>query len=84
MPSHDSQFPLLRTVREVIDALGGPTATASRIRVTLPAVSYYLRNGCFPRGRYLDISTALEELGYRVDRSLFHATPRSKSETHAA
>ena len=83
MPSHDENPPL-RSVREVVDLLGGPSETAEHLGITLPAVSYYLRNRCFPPGRYLVISKAVEERGRRVDSALFRSTPRPKSETHAA
>jgi hypothetical protein len=78
MPDHCDEIPLLRTVREVVDVLGGTNATAERVGVTPPAVSWWLSNGCFPPARFLDVSAALEACGYHVDRSLFR-----RSEAHA-
>lgn len=83
MASHP-ETPLLGTVREVVDMLGGTSATAARLDVSPPAVSIWMRKGCFPPARYLDISAAVEEHGGCVDRSLFRESPRLKSETHAA
>ena len=82
MPSHD-QIPLLKSVREVVNLLGGTRATADRLGVSAPAVSIWLAKGCIPPGRYLNVSGAVEELGHRIDRSLFRESPRAKSETHA-
>jgi DNA-binding transcriptional regulator YdaS (Cro superfamily) len=71
MPNHCDEIPLLRTVREVVDILGGTNATAERIGVSPPAVSWWLSNGCFPPARYLDIRGALEAVGRDVDPALF-------------
>jgi DNA-binding transcriptional regulator YdaS (Cro superfamily) len=83
MASHP-EAPLLCTVREVVDVLGGTSVTAARLNVSPSAVSIWMRKGCLPPARYLDISAAVEEFGHRVERSLFRESPRLKSETHAA
>jgi hypothetical protein len=83
MPSHNDKLPLLRTVREVVDLLGGTTATAARFKVKPPAVSIWLRRGCFPPARYLEIDAVIRDEEHRIDPSLFRETPRPKSETHA-
>lgn len=64
--------------------LGGTSAAAVRLKVSAAAVSIWIRKGCFPPARYLDISAAVEEHGRCVDRSLFRESPRLKSEMHAA
>jgi DNA-binding transcriptional regulator YdaS (Cro superfamily) len=77
-------YPLLRTVRDVVDTLGGTSAAADRLDVSPSAVSIWLRKNRIPPARYLDVSAAIERSGHRVERSLFRETPRQKSETHAA
>jgi hypothetical protein len=83
MASHPDTPPL-RTVRDVVDALGGTSTAAERLNVSPSAVSIWLRKDCIPPARYLDVSAALEQIGHRVERLLFRETPRQKSETHAA
>lgn len=78
------EAPTLQSVRATVDKLGGTTAAAERLNVSPSAVSIWLNKGVFPPARYLDISAALEEIGHRVDRSIFRESPRQKSETHAA
>jgi DNA-binding transcriptional regulator YdaS (Cro superfamily) len=77
-------LPLLSTVRDVIDKLGGTMTAATRLGVSPPAVSLWLGNSCFPPARYLEIAAAVKECGCDVDHSLFRSTPRPKSEPHAA
>jgi DNA-binding transcriptional regulator YdaS (Cro superfamily) len=84
-PNCDDATTLLRSVREVVDLLNGTNATAEELGVRPPTVSYWLSNGCFPPGRYLAISAAVEARGHRVDRSLFRETPdMRKSEAEDA
>jgi hypothetical protein len=72
-------------VREVVDLLEGTNATAEVLGVSPPTVSGWLNNGCFPPGRYLAISAAVEACGCQVDRSLFRTTPDTrKGEADAA
>jgi hypothetical protein len=85
MPAHYDKSPSLTTVRAVVDLLGGTTAMATALGVSPPSVSGWIHNGCFPPGRYLEISAAVETRGHRVDRSLFRATPDGrKGQQHAA
>jgi hypothetical protein len=84
-PNCDGITTILRTVREVVDLLNGTNATAEELGVSPPTVSYWLNNGCFPPGRYLAVSAAVEMRGRLVDRSLFRQTPDSrKGEPDAA
>jgi DNA-binding transcriptional regulator YdaS (Cro superfamily) len=83
MPSHNDKLPLLRTVRAVVDLLGGTTATAARFKVKPPAVSIWLSRGRFPPARFLAIDAVVRDKKHRVDPSLFRESPRQKSETHA-
>lgn len=84
-PNCDDATTILRTVRDVVDLLDGTNATAEELGVSPPTVSYWLRNGCFPPGRYLAISAAVERRGWRLDRSLFRQTPDArKGEPDAA
>jgi DNA-binding transcriptional regulator YdaS (Cro superfamily) len=85
MPDHCDEIPLLCSVREVVHVLGGTNATAERMGVGPPAVSWWLSNGRFPPARYLDIRAAVQAVGRDVDPALFqHTQGTKKGEADAA
>ncbi len=61
----------LRTVRQVLDVLGGSTETAKVCGVTPAAASNWLAVGTIPAKHYLAITKRLSQNGIRVDNSVF-------------
>jgi hypothetical protein len=62
---------MLRSVDDVVKALGGTVATASLAGVGKSAVSNWKANGSIPAENFLRLSRALELAGKQVDPSLF-------------
>lgn len=82
MAAHPDNTPhhTLRTTRAVINALGGPSATAGLLEVRPSAVSNWIARGVFPPARYLEVSALLAERGFEADRLLFREhSPLSSS-----
>lgn len=76
---------LLRSVREVVDALGGTKATAVAAGVLPSAVSNWLAFNCIPPKRYLVFVGALKPLGHEPSPAIFrehrpHALPTKSHE----
>ena len=65
----------ITTVREVVDALGGPSSVAMWLGLEhASAVSNWIKLGCIPAGWHLRIFLELLRLGYQVDPVLFGLT----------
>jgi len=62
---------MLNTVDEVIEALGGPTATASLAGVGVSAVSNWSFRGRIAPDKFVIISDALASLGKEVRPTVF-------------
>ena len=62
---------MLKSVDDVIDALGGPTKTAGVTRVSASAVINWRTRKEIPPEHFVLISDALKVLGKRVDRTVF-------------
>jgi hypothetical protein len=61
----------LKTVRDVVKALGGTAKTAEFTLTTLPAVSNWMAEGYIPPGWHYCISLRLESKGFEVDPCAF-------------
>ena len=62
---------MLKSVGEIIDALGGPSAAASLAGVSAPAVSNWKAKGAIPARLFFVFSGELERRGLLVDRTIF-------------
>jgi hypothetical protein len=62
---------MLKSVPEIIDALGGSLSTANLAKVTRPAVSNWKHSGFIPMRLYFVFSEELERRGFKVDRAVF-------------
>ena len=57
----------IRTVSELVDALGGTGETAKLLRLLPSNVSNWLAQNYIPRGHGLPLYLELQRRGYRVD-----------------
>jgi DNA-binding transcriptional regulator YdaS (Cro superfamily) len=55
-----SKLTVLKTVKEVVEILGGTVECAERFNVSPSAVSHWLAEGSLPSARFIAISEALE------------------------
>jgi len=62
---------MLKTVDDVIEALGGTGAAATLVGIGAPAVSMWRAAGKIPSDNYLVICQALKTRKKRVDPSVF-------------
>lgn len=68
----DKSSPLvLRSVRAVVDALGGTKKTAATLGVVQSTISNWLAFECIPPKRFLGIAAVLKPLGYEPSPTLF-------------
>lgn len=65
----------IRTLDDLIDALGGTAAAASKAGVSPPAVSNWRSRGRVPPEHFLRLSDEVGKLGRRLDPSLFGFSP---------
>ena len=61
----------LKTVDEVIRALGGTSAAAKALEVGAPAISNWKARNLIPSRAYLVISSLLKRQGDAADQALF-------------
>ena len=66
---------MIRTVRELVDALGGTGATARFLGIVPSNVSNWLADDDIPRGHHLELYLELERRGLRVSKSVFGIEP---------
>lgn len=59
------------TAADVIQALGGVTATAKRFNISVPSVSEWKQSGRIPEDRLIRIASELERRGIATRRQLF-------------
>lgn len=64
----------LRTMGDIIDALGGPSAVAKLTNSTLPAVSNWQQFGRFPAKTYVVMVNALKRRRKSAHASLWGMT----------
>jgi hypothetical protein len=62
---------ILKTVSEIIDALGGPTVVAGRFNIGQSAVSNWNMRGEIPTGWHLRIYLSIRQMGMDVDPEVF-------------
>ena len=62
---------MINTVEEVIEALGGPSATASLVGLGPSAISNWSARGKISPNKFLIIKAALAALGKDVDPAVF-------------
>lgn len=65
----------IRTLDELIEALGGTAAAATKAGVTPPAVSNWRTRGRIPPEHFLRLSDEIGKLGRRLDPALFGFSP---------
>ena len=65
-----SKTAVLKTASDVIDALGGTSATAELFQVSSSAVSNWRKEG-FPRALHLRLYRTCERRGIKVDPAVF-------------
>lgn len=75
----DHRTDTLRTVRDVVAALGGSGATAALLGIGSTAVSNWGAKDCIPPTHYLDLERLLKERGWKVDSSLFKVHQRVRT-----
>jgi hypothetical protein len=62
---------MIKTVDEMVDALGGTAAVAALTEVGLSAVSNWRAQGFVPAKKFVTLTEALARKKLRVDQSLF-------------
>lgn len=62
---------MLKTVDEIVNALGGTTATALAAEIEPNAVSMWKARGKIPPNRFLVISKLLLRTGHQADPAVF-------------
>lgn len=82
MPDHDDEI-LLRSVRSIVEALGGIAAVAELLGVGPTAVANWLAYDVIPPRWYLLLSDVLAERGRKADRKLFRELPRTARTANA-
>ena len=74
---------MLRTIDEVLEALGGPAKVADLCGVGVSAVSNWKSRGCIASGKFLVITEALRAIGKTVDPAVFGMTAARPEEVRA-
>ena len=82
MPKHANR--VLRTVDEIVAALGGVAATAELLGVGPTAVFNWVTYGAIPPRWVFPIADALAAHGCEADRSIFRPHQRSGRAAHAS
>lgn len=62
---------ILKSVQEVVDALGGPSAVGARWGIGQSAVSNWILRGYLPPGWHLRIYLTLKRMGLRAHPSVY-------------
>ncbi len=62
---------ILKSVSEVVDALGGPSALGARFNIGQSAVSNWNMRGEIPTGWHLRIYLSVKEMGLDIDPEVF-------------
>lgn len=66
---------ILKSVPEVVNALGGPSLLGDRFNIGQSAVSNWNMRGEIPPGWHLRIYLEVERLGMEIDPSVFGLEP---------
>lgn len=81
MPDHSNAT--LRSVRDVVTALGGPSATAKQLGIGPTAVANWLTKNCIPPARFLAIQQLLKQQRKKADPTIFKVHPRVQPRARA-
>jgi len=62
---------MIRSVRELVDVLGGTFETAKLLQIVPSAVSNWLAQDYIPRGHHLELYLVAKQRGFRIDVTIF-------------